>query len=217
MKWTGFEEIGGREIAPGIGRWIAFHPEWKEDVGCAVVDSGGPLVLVDPLLPAGPEGEAALRGLEARAAKSGPPAIVLTVFFHQRSAGDIADRIPGTSLWVEREGVARVECQVTNPFRAGDPLPGGLIAFATARADEVIVWDPASLSLFVGDVMLGRGPQGIELCPDSWLDDGIGRSDLARSLLPLLDLPVARILPGHGEPVVEDARGRLEQLLRETG
>lgn len=214
MEWTGFEKIGGKEIAPGIGRWVAFHPEWKEDVGCAAIDSGGHLVLVDPLLPVGPEGEAALRGLEAL---SEPPAIVLTVFFHERSAGDIADRIAGTTLWVERAGVAKVESPVTNPFRAGDPLPGGLVSFATARADEIVLWDPASRSLIVGDVMLGRGPQGIELCPDSWLPDGIGTSDLARSLVPLLDLPVVRILPGHGEPVVQKTHQRLKRLLEDKG
>lgn len=214
MEWTGFEQIGGKEIAPGIGRWVAFHPEWKEDVGCAAIDSGGRLVLVDPLLPVGPEGEAALRGLEALGE---PPAIVLTVFFHERSAGDIADRIAGTTLWVERAGVAKVESPVTNPFRAGDPLPGGLVSFATARADEIVLWDPASRSLIVGDVMLGRGPQGIELCPDSWLPDGIGTSDLARSLLPLLDLPVVRILPGHGEPVVQKTHQRLKRLLEDKG
>jgi glyoxylase-like metal-dependent hydrolase (beta-lactamase superfamily II) len=217
MEWLGFEEIGGREIAPGIGRWIAFHPEWKEDVGCAVVDPGGPVVLVDPLLPVGPNGEAALRGLEARAAESGPPAIILTVFFHERSAGDIRGRIPGTTLWVERDGVPRMECPVTNPFRAGDPLPGRLVALATARPDEVVVWDPASRSLLVGDVMLGRGPQGIELCPASWLPDGVGVKDLSRSLLPLLDLPVERILPGHGDPIVRDAHTRLKRLLEDKG
>jgi len=214
MEWDGFAEIGGREIAGGIGRWVAFHPEWKEDVACAVVDHGGPLVLVDPQLPDGPDGETALRGLGALGA---PPAIVLTVFFHERSAGEIADRIPGTTLWVEHDGVANVESAVTNPFRAGDRLPGGVVAFATARDDEVVLWDPASRSLIVGDVMLGRGPRGIEFCPDSWLPDGIGASDLARSLLPLLDLKVERILPGHGEPVVQRAHQRLKSLLEQAG
>ncbi|MGH7565372.1 MAG: hypothetical protein ACREK2_00935 [Gemmatimonadota bacterium] len=214
MNWAGFEEIEGREIAPGVGRWVAYHPEWKQDVASVAIESGSGLVLVDPLLPGGTEGEAALRGL---AALGQPPAIVLTVFFHERSAGEIADRIPGTTLWVEQDGVANVESPVTDPFRAGDRLPGGLVAFATARADEVVLWEPASRSLIVGDVMLGRGPRGIELCPDSWLPDGIGTSDLARSLLPLLDLPVERILPGHGEPVVREAPQRLKLLLEEAG
>jgi glyoxylase-like metal-dependent hydrolase (beta-lactamase superfamily II) len=213
MKWSGFAEMGGSEIAPGIGRWVAYHPEWKEDVASAVIESAGGLVLVDPQIPDGPEGEAALGGLEAQAH---PPAIVLTVFFHERSAGAIADRIPGTTLWVEHNGVAHVESPVTNRFRAGDRLPGGLAAWATARDDEVVLWDPASRSLIVGDVMLGRGPEGIQLCPDSWLPNGVMGSDLAHSLRPLLDLPVERILPGHGEPVVQHAHARLKRLLEQT-
>ena len=141
------------------------------------------------------------------------PAVILTVFFHERSAGDIVTRIPGATLWVDREGVDKVESDVTNPFRPGDSLPGGLAAYATARSDEIVVWDPDSRSLFVGDVMLGPGRGGIELCPESWLPDGVGHADLKASLVPLLDLPIARILPGHGEPVLREAHPRLKRLL----
>ena len=197
-------------MAPGLWRWVAYHPEWEQDVASAVIDSRAGFVLVDPLLPAGRKGDAALRGLEARGK---PPAIVLTVFYHQRSAGEIVDRIPGTTLWVEETGIERVESTVTNPFRAGDELPGGLVPYATARPDEVVLWEPASGSLITGDVILGRGDEGIELCPDSWLPDGVDRRDLALSLGPILDLPVERILPGHGDALVEDARGALERLV----
>lgn len=209
----GFEGIGGRQIARGIGRWVAFHPEWKQDVACGVIDRGGPMILVDPLLPSDPEGQAALDGLAARAADDGPPAIVLTVFYHERSAGEVLERIPGTTLWADRESSEKVEAEVTNPFQPGDPLPGGLVAHATARSDEVVVWDPESRSLFVGDVILGKGPIGIELCPESWLPDGVGLSDLKASLQPLLELPIERILPGHGEAVDREARSSLERLL----
>lgn len=210
MAWEGLDGIGGRRMGPRIWRWVAYHPEWGEDVACAVIESEAGFVLVDPLLPAGPEGEAALRGLEARGE---PPAIVLTVFYHERSAGDVQRRIPGTALWMEESGVDRVASEVTHPFAAGDPLPGGLVAYATARPDEVVLWEPASRSLIAGDVLLGRGAEGLELCPDSWLPEGVGRRDLALSLGPLLDLPVDRVLPGHGDVLEDDAHGVLERIL----
>ena len=209
----GFEGIGGRQLARGIGRWVAFHPEWKQDVACGVIDRGGPMILVDPLFPSDRQGEAALDGLAARADDDGAPVIVLTIFYHERSAGQVLERIPGTTLWADRESSEKLEAEVTNPFQPGDPLPGGLVACATARSDEVVVWDPNSRSLFVGDVILGKGPIGIELCPESWLPDGVGLIELKASLRPLLELPIARILPGHGEPVLREARTRLERLL----
>jgi glyoxylase-like metal-dependent hydrolase (beta-lactamase superfamily II) len=212
MDPTAFEEVGAREVAAGVWRWLAFHPEWKQEVASAALESGGRLVLIDPLLPAGAEGEAALRRLEA-AEGAQPVDVVLTVFYHERSAGAIVNAVPGTSLWVVEEGVQKVESAVTNPFRPGDALPGGLAALATARTDEVVLWDASSRSLFVGDVLLGRGPEGIELCPESWLPDGIGSDDLVGSLMPLLELPIARILPSHGEPLLRNARARLKSVL----
>lgn len=213
MDRTAFEEMGSQEVATGVWRWLAFHPEWKQEVASVAIESGGRLVLIDPLLPAGADGEAALRRLAAGREDGQPVDIVLTVFYHERSAGAIADAVPGTTLWVVHEGVEKVESAVTNPFRPGDALPGGFAALATARIDEVVLWDASSRSLFVGDVLLGRGPEGIELCPESWLPDGIGTDDLVGSLMPLLDLPIARILPGHGEPLLRNARARLKSLL----
>jgi glyoxylase-like metal-dependent hydrolase (beta-lactamase superfamily II) len=213
MDRTAFEEMGAQEVTTGVWRWAAFHPEWNQEVACAALESGGRLVLIDPLLPAGAAGEAALSGLGAAREDRQPIDIVLTVFYHERSAGAIADAVPGTTLWVVHEGAEKVESEVTNPFRPGDALPGGLAALSTARIDEVVLWDASSRSLFVGDVLLGRGPEGIELCPESWLPDGVGTDDLVRSLMPLLDQPVARILPGHGEPLLRNARASLKNLL----
>jgi glyoxylase-like metal-dependent hydrolase (beta-lactamase superfamily II) len=205
--------MGAQEVATGVWRWVAFHPEWNQEVACAALESGGRLVLIDPLLPAGAGGEAALSRWKDGLEGGEPVDIVLTVFYHERSAGAIADALPETTLWVVHEGAEKVESAVTNPFRPGDALPGGLSALSTARIDEVVLWDASSRSLFVGDVLLGRGPEGIELCPESWLPDGVGTDDLVRSLMPLLDQPVARILPGHGEPLLRNARASLKNLL----
>ena len=67
--------------------------------------------------------------------------------------------------------------------------------------------------LVPGDVLLGDGHGGIRLCPESWLPEGVGHTELAASLEPLLELPVERVLVSHGEPVLENGREVLASCL----
>ena len=70
-----------RELRPGLWRWTAFHPEWKEDVGSVAYEGLDELVLVDPLLPS--DGRARRRWSD----EVGKPVVVLvTVFWHTRNA-----------------------------------------------------------------------------------------------------------------------------------
>jgi glyoxylase-like metal-dependent hydrolase (beta-lactamase superfamily II) len=102
---------------------------------------------------------------------------------------------------------------VSNPFGAGDELPGRVEAFATARSSEVAFWLPEHRALVPGDVLLGDGHGGIRLCPASWLPQGVGQAKLRDSLRPLLDLPVERVLLSHGTPVLADAWRALARAL----
>ena len=59
----------------------------------------------------------------------------------------------------------------------------------------------------MGDVLLGAGAkpgataERLRLCPERWL--GVRtHADLRRTLLPLLELPVQRVLVSHGAPVL---------------
>jgi hypothetical protein len=38
------------ELRPGLWRWNAFHPKWKQQVASLAVDTRDGLVLIDPLL-----------------------------------------------------------------------------------------------------------------------------------------------------------------------
>lgn len=194
-------------ILPGLWRWTAWHPEWKEDVGCVAIARGDGLVLVDPLVP-----DDAWPDLDRAVEAADSVALVLTVFFHERSACAAIERWPGVELWAERGGLDRIACEVTRPVAMGDPLPAGLESLATPRPGEVVLWDPETRSLLPGDVILGRDG-GLSLCPESWLPNGVGHAELARALRPILALPVDRVLVSHGAPVLEDARGALARAL----
>jgi glyoxylase-like metal-dependent hydrolase (beta-lactamase superfamily II) len=200
-----------QKIEPGLWRWTGFHEEWKQEVGCVYLETPDAICLIDPLVSA-EDREKFLSALDSDVERVDLPVHVLvTVFWHTRSADELAARY-GTEVWAPSRARKAVERRAgrARAFRPGDALPGGVEAFATARSNEVVFYLPAHRALVAGDVILG-GPT--RLCPDSWLPRGVGREDLRQSLLPLLDLDVERILLSHGEPVLEGGRAALAAVL----
>jgi glyoxylase-like metal-dependent hydrolase (beta-lactamase superfamily II) len=134
--------------------------------------------------------------------------VLVTVYWHGRTTRDVdAGRVwaPSRSARPLRN---RGIC-VTDVFRAGDKLPGGIRAFQTARKAEVVYWLPEQGAVAVGDVLLGSP---LRLCPASWLGKQT-HDDLRASLRPVLELPVERVLVSHGEPVLRDGHAALAAVL----
>lgn len=204
-------------VAEGLWRWTAYHGEWHDHVGCVYYEAPDAIVLIDPLVPV-EQTEAARfwKALDRDVEQANVPVHVLvTVFWHVRSSEEVVQRYDGR-LHVPRRARAAVERRtnaVTDLFRPGDLLPGGVEAFESGRATEVVYWIPAHRALVPGDVILGAGDGRLRLCPESWLPAGSGHARLRRALQPLLDLPVERVLVSHGEPVIVDARARLAAAL----
>jgi glyoxylase-like metal-dependent hydrolase (beta-lactamase superfamily II) len=201
-----------RELRPGLWRWTAFHEEWKETVGSVAYEADDALVLVDPLLD---DGDA----VDALVGRAGKPVVVLvSLYYHTRSAAEAARRYDARVLAPAR-GLAAVRRRTSaaEPFRLEDELPGGMRALPTARSSEVVFWIPAHRALVPGDVLLGDDSGGVRLCPPSWLPEGKSRADLAASLRPALELPVARVLVSHGEPVLRGGRAALDRALAAAG
>ena len=203
------------ELAPGLWRWTAYHEEWKEDVGCVYCETDDGIVLIDPLVPADDAGRF-WRALDRDVRRLHAAVHVLvTIFWHTRSAAAMVTRYDAR-VWAPRAAraaVARRAGVVTDAFRPGDRLPGGIEACRTARSTEFVYWLPFQRALVPGDVLLGDGAGGVRMCPESWIPAPRTHEDLAASLEPLLDLPVERILLSHGEPVVTAARQRLARAL----
>jgi glyoxylase-like metal-dependent hydrolase (beta-lactamase superfamily II) len=192
------------QLAPGLRRWTAWHDEWEQDVGSLAVETSDGLVLIDPIDPP-PE----LRR---------PAHVLITVFWHERATADLG----GGRVWAPTRSARPLESRgisVTDPFRAGDELPGGIQAFQTPRVSEVVFWLPEHRAVAVGDVLLGAGAKPratsdpLRLCPERWLGKA-SHDDLRTSLRPLLDLPVEQVLVSHGEPVLRDAKAALAAVLR---
>jgi hypothetical protein len=191
------------EITPGLRRWTAFHDHWEEDVGSLAVQTSDGLVLIDPIDPPS----------EVAAADH----VLITVYWHGRSTGTLGAKRVWASARSERPLKSR-GIEVTDPFRAGNALPGGIRAFQTARSAEVVYWLPDQRAVVVGDVLLGAGAKPrptsdpLRLCPQRWLGKGT-HDDLRSTLRPLLDLPVERVLVSHGEPILSGGKQALAAAL----
>ncbi len=188
------------EVGPGLRRWTAWHEEWREDVGCVAVDTDDGLVVIDPL--------------DTPKELGRPEHALVTVFFHARST-------KAQHVWAHERLVRRLASrgvEVDRPFTVGEPLPGGIQAFQTARKSEVAYWLPQQKAVVVGDVLLGAGAkprptdEPLRLCPERWLE-GATYDDLRESLAPLLELPVTRVLVSHGKPVLRGGGRALATVL----
>jgi len=204
-------------IADGLWRWSTYYGEWRDEVGSVYVESDDAIVLVDPLVPEErDEAERFWRALDRDVERAGTPVHVLvTVFWHVRSAAEVVRRYRGR-LHASSRARAPIERRAavrSDVFRPGDPLPGGVEARPSGRATEVVFWIPAHAALVPGDVLLGDANGGIRLCPESWLPTGVGHAELRAALAPLLELRVERVLVSHGDPVLENGHTALSRAL----
>lgn len=206
-----FENV--REIAPGLKRWTAWHPEWKESVGAVAWQGAEAFCLIDPIVP--PESAGAFWiWLDAEVERLALPVhVLITLYWHSRQSRALVERYDAR-LWAHAPARAPIERRagtVSDLFLPGDSLPGGLQAFQ-ARGSELVFWIPGALALVTGDVILGAGGGRLELCPESWSPKGGGHAKVRENLSALAGLPIERVLVSHGEPVLEHGRAAFERL-----
>jgi hypothetical protein len=204
-------------IADGLWRWSTYYGEWRDEVGSTCVEADDAIVLIDPLVPEErDEAERFWRALDRDVERAAAPVHVLvTVFWHVRSAAAVVRRYRGRLHAASRarapiERRAGISAVV---FRPGDALPGGAEALPSGRATEVVFWLPAHAAVVPGDVLLGDAGGGVRLCPESWLPSGVGHAELRTALAPLLELPVERVLVSHGVPVLGGGHDALAKAL----
>lgn len=177
------------ELRPGLWTWTAAHPDWSEQeewgptVRSYAYDTGGCLVLFDPISP-----PSLLEGL-VEAQEIG---VVLTAEWHRRSADECVERLGAHVFGPDEDPPADVERR------------------RTYYEHEFAYWIPRHAALVVGDVFLNE--DGF-LLQDEWLPEGVTAAQMRDGVRPLLDLPVELVLVTHGEPVVEGAHDRLREAL----
>jgi hypothetical protein len=217
------------QIAPGIYRWTAPHPEYRtsaeEVVSYAVVD-GGVLSLVDPLLPGEADARRAplLAELDGLVRDAQCLELPVTIPYHTRSAESLYERYSRTRptrIWGHpnvKKRLTRGAPMETIPMTtsgAGTPIAdGALVAFTIGRPrrSEHPMYFPGRRALVFGDAVVGTS-EGRRL----WRQGSAGaewyRGVFAPTLEPLLALTIEHVLVTHGPAAVGDGHEALAACL----
>jgi glyoxylase-like metal-dependent hydrolase (beta-lactamase superfamily II) len=204
------------ELAPGLWRWTARHPEWHPgafgaEVGSYALVAGDELLVIDPLLPEAGQ-EAVLDVLDGLA--EGAAAVLVTIGYHVRSAEALCARY-GARVFGPKACARRLrDASLLTVLEPGDEGPAGTRAFAIGRPvrGERPLWLPSHAALAFGDALVGTPEGELRIWAQDRVDDRRARwyrERFASTLAPLLELPVERVLVTHGAPVLEGGAAAL--------
>ena len=189
------------DVAPGLWIWRLEHPDWTPDaeweptVTSTCVESGGEVLLLDPLAP--PEDAA---DVWSRFEERPPAAVVILKPDHVRDVdlfvGRYGARAYGPSLFW-RDDIPETELEPIDP---GDELPGGLRALYDGRGrNETPVWLPEQRTIVFADALTAPGGE-LRVWDTPWHE-----KRALPALRELLELPFERVIVAHGEPVHDRA------------
>jgi glyoxylase-like metal-dependent hydrolase (beta-lactamase superfamily II) len=194
-----------QEVAPQLWWWTAPHPDWTPEdleggkgweriVSSYALLANDTLLLFDPLI----EDWAAL---DRMVDQHGPPAVLITIFWHVRSSQEILDRYGGASLWAHEPAAEWIgeRTRYTNTFKVGDEVPGGVEAIQMRRIEEVAYWLPSHNAVVLGDTILGHDGRA-ELCPRTWVRKHETFDAAEDAVRRLMERSPARLLLTHGGP-----------------
>jgi hypothetical protein len=207
------------EIAPGLWRWTARHPEWHPGefghrVAAFALAADRQLLLIDPLLP-DDDPAPVLAALDRIV--TGPVAILVTIPYHARSAEPLAARYKATIHGHPATAKRLADTSAFRPAAPGDALPGGARPFAVGRPRrfEQPLWLPSHRAVAFGDAVVGVDG-GLCVWAQGAVDDRVRRFHRERfnpTLEPLVGLDPQCVLVGHGEPVLASGRVALAAAL----
>lgn len=186
-----------QDVVEGLWVWRLPYPDWREGLGwervvaSTCVESGGEIVLLDPLAP--PEdAKDVWERFDAR-----PPTVVVVLKpDHVRDVDLFVNRYGARAFgpflfW--RNNIPETELEAIQP---GSELPGGLVALYDGRGrNETPVWLPEQRALVFADALTAPGGE-LRVWSTPWHEERT-----LPALRALLELPFEHVIVSHGEPV----------------
>ncbi len=196
------------ELAAGLWRWSARHPEWSPgyswdpEVSCFYVEADDATLVVDPLVPSD-EGQRFWTSLDRDVERRElPVAVLLTQAAHTRSAGDVAGRY-GAVIWGHEQARDKIGAAPFEAIRAGDDLPGArVLDFAQDPGGSgTPLYFPSHRAVAIGDVFIAIDGELRYWWGHGTHDENWYRERLAPSIRRWLELPIDHVLVAHGDKV----------------
>jgi hypothetical protein len=218
------------ELAPGIHRWTAPHPEWRptvEEVESYALVVGEALLLVDPLLPTDADERRSplLAGLELLVAAAARVELLITIPYHARSVEVLYERYAPerpTRIWghanVSKRLRPKTPLEVIPAGAAGTaaPIAGGAAEAYTVgrpRRSEYPLYVPELRAAVFGDAVVGA-QGGLRFWnQSSSTGEAWYRDVFAPTLAPLVERSLEHVLVTHGPPVIGDGQRQLALCL----
>jgi glyoxylase-like metal-dependent hydrolase (beta-lactamase superfamily II) len=200
-----------QELADGLWRWTARHPEWHpgqwgSEVASFAVDAGDVLLLIDPLVDAEDQLDAIM--------SDKPVAILITIPYHVRSAEALSERYDAT---IHGHKAVTDRLTSTKRFRdIGAELPGGARAYTIGKprryetplhlpSHKALATGDALVTTLAGDLRIWHWREPVDEKRRRWYRDTFNPT-----LQPLLDLELDRILVTHGPPILSYGSAALQ-------
>jgi hypothetical protein len=189
------------DVAPGLWVWRLDHPDWEPDlewpqeVTSTCVESGGEVILLDPLAPPDDATEVWAR-LDARL----PTVVAILKPDHVRDVDLFVGRYGSRAFgpyWFWRDNIPDTELEGIQP---GDVLPGRLVALYDGRGrNETPLWLPEQRALVFADAL--TAPKGeLLVWGTPWHEERV-----LPALRALLELPFEHVIVAHGDSVHDRA------------
>lgn len=194
-----------REIVKDIFTWPWFsEPHGYNFNGHLIVHPSGNLV-IDPVEPGADD----LSEIERR----GAARILITNRNHSRAGNAVRERTgarsaihPADAPHARKEGAI-----IDDDLRVGARIGPLVVVGASGKSPgEVALHWPERRILIVGDAVIGNPPGHCSLLPAKVIDDLPRLRESVEALL-VLDFDV--LLTGDGEPILKDAKARLQELV----
>jgi hypothetical protein len=213
------------QIADGLWRWTAQHPEWHpgefgREVASFALQAGDDTLLIDPLLP--PDPDAVIGLIDEQLDGAGRLSILITIPYHVRSSEEIRRQFrkrAETTIWGHPACRKRLREQAGfREIEPGAELPAGVSAHAIGkpRRHEMPLLIPSHAALVFGDAV-AEVDGDLRVWSDRPVDADVARFYRERfnpTLERLLELDFGRVLVTHGQPVMRDGKSELAKALR---